>query len=46
MHFVKSKTVVVVTRGDSWVLATAKIRADKQIAHLTKKRFADGAREK
>jgi len=47
VHFVKSKTEWWSSRGAiPEVLATAKIRADKQIAHLTKKRFADGAPEK
>jgi hypothetical protein len=47
VHFVRSETEWVSSRGPTpEILATAKTRADKQIAHLTEKRFADGSPEK
>src|SRR5262249_8838764 len=47
VHFVKSESQWLDVRGDiPAVLADAKPRAAKQIAHLTEKRFADGAPEK
>ena len=48
LHYVKSKSAWLEARGKEPPpgLAAAKIRADKQVAHLTKRRFADGAPEK
>jgi hypothetical protein len=48
IEFVKSKSEWLAARGAKPppVLSEARTRADKQIVHLTKKRFADGAPEK